>query len=362
MTGAFGSYRTKVALVIAMTLTGGCAPRPAASVVTTPPEQAQLRQKSIQALKRGITYKQAGMVRAQSIEVLQRHLGNDALPWIRNALHDEEAGVRFAAILALGTLKDKVSYTKILDRVADENVGIQIAAYYALHKMGNTSYTARLPEILLNDPDPGNRRNAAFILGLLGERGVVKVLARGMKDKNAGVTDQVVESLAALRNAEAIQQLTFQASSGMGPQRVSAINALAELRDPELAGTFSYKLNEGDFVETKLSAARALGMIGKADGFKLAMTCIAFDSPVTAKNTDPGYVQVRRVRLAAITALGAIGDLRALGALKQELLHSDDPGNQIAAADAILQILGPRVTHFSQQRKAFDQNRNGQRP
>ncbi len=193
-----------------------------------PAEEAALRNRAIEALKRAARYQYAGSVRALGIEVMQRRLGARGLPWIRNGLRDEEPGVQFAALLALGTLRDRQSYSTIRSFIENTDDNLKVAAYYALHRLRYTRDSAHLPEMLLEHPSPDVRRSAALVLGMLDEPKAVKLLARAMKDEDESVQQQALQSMALLGSSEAIQQLTFSASSGMGPQRVSAINTLAE--------------------------------------------------------------------------------------------------------------------------------------
>ncbi len=304
-------------------------------------EKKELVQRAVHAVKQAVRYEHAGSIRAMGIEILQRHLGIDARPWVRLALQDKEPGVRFAALLAAGSSKDSQSEPLIRSLCEDPDPNLQLGAFYALHQLGDTQYAARMPPLLLNHPSPDVRRNTAFILGLIGEPGAVSLLARAMKDADDSVRDQALISMARLRNAEAIQQLTFSANSGDGLRRVQALNALAELDSKPLLKTFHYKLTEGEFIEVRLAAARGLGRLGNAQGFNLAMEALEFNHPDRSVPDDPPREQIMRVRQLAARAVGAIGDERALSALRRCMEDPVDPRIQLAAADAILEIAGP---------------------
>lgn len=315
----------------------GCVTIPAA------PERQEalaLRDRAVEALKRAARYKYAGQVRALGIEVMQARLGEAGLPWIRNALHDEEPGVRFAAMLALGTLRDRVSYERIRSLVDASDDELKVAALYALHRMGDTTRSSELPLLLLNNPSAEVRRSTAMVLGMLGEPKAVKLLARAMKDKDELVRQRALESMALLGNKDAIQQLTFSASSGLGSQRVWAITTLDQLAIGSLEDTFRYKLARGEYLDTRLAAARALGTLKNDAGFRLALASLDFNRPQKGAGRDSRQAQIRRVRQLAANALGAIGDRRALPALARRLNDQNDPWVQIAAADAILEIMG----------------------
>lgn len=302
--------------------------------------EADLRARAIDAVKRAVRYEHDSGMRVLGIEVMQKHLDSDGLPWIRNALYDDEPVVHFAALLALGTLRDNEAIETVRRFADHDDANLRVAAYYALHRMGDINHSAYLPEMLLTHESADVRRSAAMVFGMLGEPQAVKLLARAMKDQDQPVRQEALESMARLGNREAVQQLTFSSSSGMGFQRVSAINTLGELKDPGLQDTFRYKLHEGEYLDTRLAAARALGLLGANEGFATALKALDFDSPQRGIANDPPRAQIRRVRQMAAIALGAIGDRRALPALQRRLNDQTSPWVQVVAADAILEILG----------------------
>jgi HEAT repeat protein len=327
----------RILALCAVTLTCGCVtsgPRPNE---TQPPA---LRDRAIQAVKLSVRYRGAPVVRAMGIEVMQRHLAHEGLPWIRNALQDEDDGVRFAAALALGFLNDKPSRSDLRKIANSKNDTLRVAACFALQRMGDNSRSALLPEFLLDNPSPDVRADAALVLGLLDEPGAVKVLARAMQDLDERVQHKALESMALLRSPEAIQQLTFSASSGAGPLRVPAIMILGDIRDPALENTFKYKFAKGEYIETRLAAARGLALLGDSVGYDLAAKSMSFNSPQRDILQDPPAEQIWRVRQLAAIVLGAIGDKRALPLLERQLNDQSDPRLQLVAADAILEILG----------------------
>ncbi len=331
--------RRRLLTLAGMTLlsVAGCITVPKAP---DPSEARALRDRAVDALKRAIRFEHAGQVRALGIEVMQSRLGEASLPWIRNALHDPEPGVQFAAILGVGTLQDQRSAHRILTVLDSGDENLRVAALYALHRLGDTRRSAELPALLLRAPSVDVRRNVAMVLGLLGESKAVKLLARAMKDEDDVVRQRALESMAMLGSDDAIRQLTFSASSGLGSQRVWAITTLDQLAMPSLEDTFRYKLVKGEYLDTRLAAARALGTLKNQEGLRLALASLEFNRPKPGMTRDSEEAQIRRVRQLAANALGAIGDARALPALERRLMDQADPWVQIAAADAILEIVG----------------------
>ncbi len=111
---------------------------------------------------------------------------------------------------------------------------------------------------------------------------------------------------------------------------------------PELEKTFEYKFADGEYLETRLAAARGLGKLNRDDGLRLALAALRFDRPERGVSSDSPKNQIMRVRQLAAATLAAIGDARALRPLRDQLDHSNDPRVQLAAADAILDILNRR--------------------
>ena len=303
---------------------------------------AALRRRSVDALKAGLGYAANPAVRALSVEALRWCPDEQAMPWVRTALLDDHPAVRFAACVAIGERKDQGGMGGVRQRVGDSDAGVRVAALFALHRLGDESQTQRIPVYLLENPDAAVRRNAAMLLGLMGEKSAVKVLAGAMKDRDPGVRHYALEALARLGNAEAKQELTFMANSGVGADETFAVQALAGSGDPRVEDTLRYKLQAAPHLETKLAAARGLALLGRSDGYQLALTSLTLMRATVHDPEDDPQGQVLRVRLLAAAAVGAMGNTDALPALGGMLEKSSDPRVQIAAAQAILRILDAR--------------------
>ena len=304
-----------------------------------PATMPALRERALECLRSGLRYEHLAIVRVQSIEAIQNTVGADELPRLRLALHDEVPAVRFAAGLALGTLRDKVaepSLRRLLDSAvaSDRLVGI-----FALHRLGDARHTAELASALLEDEDPMVRRNAAMLLGRLGEKGALKLLTRAMRDSDRGLRANLLEAMALLGSKEAIATVYAQVYSGIGEEEAFALMVLGQLKNPLYRDMFVQKLESAMHIETKLAAARALGAIGDDSGFDVAMKGLRFTESSDHGN-DPANNRTFRVRQMGALALGAIGDSRAIAGLGKMMNEEGRPRLQIAASMAILEILG----------------------
>ncbi len=314
----------------------GCATPP--RTLTTPQRQ-ELETRSVDCLKRGLTYEFNPAVRTLAVEAMQEVADEATLPWLRAAVTDVHPGVRFAACVALGVRRDSVSRQAIEARLHDSDRSVRLAAVFAMHRFGDTSRTGELAEALLSDADALVRRNAALLIGLMEEPGAATVLARAMRDRDAGVQNHALESMAVLGVPEARDQLVFLANSGIGSQEVFAINALARLKSPELNDLFRSKVADGIHAETKLAAVRALGLLGNNDGAALARPLVEREQRFPATDPDDNTAdRTLRVRMLAIAALGATGDESDLWMLDRLMQDDADPRLQISAARVILEI------------------------
>jgi HEAT repeat protein len=316
----------------------GCGPDAAGPVLMGEVSPVQLRERAWECLTLGVRYPDLATVRVQSIEALQEVGGPDALPWIRQALHDEVPAVRFAAAMALGTARDKVAEPAIRKLAASGTPTDRVGAAFALHRLGYRQYSAELAHFLSSGKDWEVRRNAALALGRLEDPGAMKLLYRAMRERDLGLRLNTLEALALLGSDEARTTLYAQAYAGLGAEETFAVQALAQTRDPKYKDLFAERMKTSAHQETRLAAARGLGLLGDASGFDLAMRATRFTATKGEKH-DPAPNKTLRVRQLAVHALGAIRDKRALPRL-QELLNTEgEPRLQVAAAKAILEIV-----------------------
>ncbi len=293
-------------------------------------------------LKAAIRYRHNPAVRVAAVEALEAANSSDAAARIRAALLDEHPAVRFAGCVAVGKSKDHLAESALRHCLDDVDPNVQVGALFAMHRFGRTERTGKLASFLLQHDDPAVRRNAAYVLGVIGEPGVIKALARAMKDRDKGVRDQALEAMARIGNADAKQELVFMTEAGIGAEEVFALSALAATRDPAFSETYKYKLAQGTHIETRLAAARGLGLLGLDDGYEIAIRSLRFGGAPQRDSESSREERLLRVRLLAASALGAIGRTDAVGALDQLMNRSNDPRIQVAAAKAIVEIVAAK--------------------
>jgi HEAT repeat protein len=321
----------------------GCAFKP------TPEFISEARQEAETCVERGMVYPFDPAVRTQAMEAASRVLGEQGRLRIREGLKDQHPGVRFAAAMALGKLKDTGALPALRGLLNDPDPSVRIAAYFALEQMGlgNTDYRTAWRDHLRKDENPEVRRNSVLAMGQLKDKATIPLLRSASNDADEGVRMQALEGLALLGEKDAVNRFTFEAFGGVGYKQPFALMTLGQVPDDRVTPTLRARLDSSPYLEAKLAAARGLGAKGYADGLTLAMKSLDWNEPNRNLPEDRPENQIMRVRSMAALALGEIGDPQALDKLKKTMENPEDPRVQLAAATAILMILDRDKLHPS---------------
>lgn len=322
------------ALLLAAALLAGCA-APSTQTPANPPvggaarvSSGDLAARARDELARAAQSTDA-VIRSQAIEATQQDLKTDPPVGVAeverrrilSALNSTDPQERFAAALAAGQVQLRDAYPALLQSADDPNVRVQVAARYALHRLGDTRRSHDL-EDLARDPDASVRGDTALVLGLIPDSSAVKPLAFLLRDSNPAVRLQAAEGLWRHGDDRGLRALIAATINEAADNQMIAVLALAQPRDPRLDSNIALSMGS-PYDEVRLVAARALGMVGNSFGYKEAA------AHVTASDA--------RQRALAALALGAIGKPEAAPLLSQ-LLTDPDPAVRVAAASAALQL------------------------
>lgn len=315
---------TIVTLVAIATVLTGCSPgagRGPATLAVRPPADPLLRAQAMRELQAACASPNA-VVRAHALEALQELAIPDAPALILAAVRDRESVVRFAAAAAAGEMRLAEAREPLLTLVNDNDANVRVAAIFALHRLGDSRFSRTLEQTLV-DPDAGVRANTAMLLGRLGEKSAVRVLVPRLRaESEVRVKLQIAEALWMLGDENGLKMLVAASISRYPDDQMVAFLGLAGPHDQRVAGHIVSGLS-CDYAEVALVAARALGMVGRADGMRLAMKYATAGDP--------------RQRLLAARALGAIGRTDAQQALAG-LLKDKSADVRLSAAAAILAL------------------------
>lgn len=317
-------------IVLLLALTSGCAHR---TVQMTVAEQRELWGRARDLLIRAIQSDDE-FVRANAIEALVDVAPEDGRAYFYTSLDAASPLVRFAACIAIGEIADPASLAAVRPALEDPHPRVRLAAAFAAYRCGEPRHARTLVDALNDHPDESMRADAAFLVGKLGETKAVKRLRfAAQREKSSKVLMHIYAAAAALGDSGARDELLRGALGAEPTARLLALQGLVEAADARSEEALLIRVREeGDYLTTRLVAARALGGIGNTYGYDLALRSL--------KGNEQSEVDTMRVRSAAALALGAIGDPRALPALRRLAERENDPRTQVAACYAICRILG----------------------
>ena len=261
------------------------------------------------------------IVRTQALETLRYSPGPDAERQVIAALADPQPGVRFAAAMMAGELRVAQARPALVRLAEDPDSVVAVAARFGLHKLGDHRLTHDLERFAVSD-DPRVRRNVALVLGLLGERSALKILRVMRVDLDPLVRQQAIEAMWRLGDEDALKALVALTVSGYLDDQIIGLLALAAPGQQRVREHVRALLTT-DYPQVNLVAARAMGMLGSDEGYRIAQD--------GAASRDP------QQRFLGALALGAIGRSDAQDELRK-LLGDAEPNVQLAAASAILQL------------------------
>jgi hypothetical protein len=132
----------------------------------------------------------------RAIQLLGRKDGNDALSF---AMSDRDAGVRAAAARAWRDIYDQTDAAPVVGLLADSDADVRAEAATVVGAMKATSGRAGLEAVVVADPSPVVRRNAAWALGKLGQAASREALVKASADASSLVRMTAKAALAQLR-------------------------------------------------------------------------------------------------------------------------------------------------------------------
>ncbi|HEV2294924.1 MAG TPA: HEAT repeat domain-containing protein [Tepidisphaeraceae bacterium] len=262
------------------------------------------------------------LIRAHAIELMRETSPDDAPPHVLRGLEDPEPVVRFAAALAAGELRLDEAQDRLRQlALEDPDSSVQIAARFALHRLGDTRLSRDL-ERTARSPDPRTRADTAMVLGLLEEPSGLNILRVMRNDPDPAVRLQVAEAMWRLGEEGALEPLVAATLSLYPDDQMMAIAGLAAAGDRRVLGDLKGSLTT-DYEAVNLVAARAMGRLGSDEGYGVALRGV--------KSRD------EKIRMLAALALGAIGRSDSQDELAI-LLRDANPDVRLAVASAILQL------------------------
>lgn len=194
-------------------------------------------------------------------------------------LADRIAGVRTVAASAVGRAQIRPLINRVKALQNDKSDHVRASAIYALIKNGERADQSPLAVMLMSSESPWVSRQAAYVLGELGNRSALPML-RSASASRTNVLEpsqqrafqlQVIEAMVKLGEQDQLPALR----AGLYPSQVDqfdsavlAIQILGELRDREAIGQltsilqYTDKAGQANPPEMRLAAAGALARMG----------------------------------------------------------------------------------------------------
>ena len=286
-----------------------------------------LRPKAIQILRDGL---QDGdyTLRMNSIEVVATTKQKQFMPTVVKLLGDDFFEVRFAAAVGIGDMKYAGGEYSLKRLIKDENPHAQIAAAYALTKLGHSGFSDLIKNAARSQDQP-LRANAALLLGRLKDKRNLNVLYTILNDVDSSYTSkiQAIEAIAMLGDRKIYKaKLWALLISKYADDRIMGIRGMGALNTTDSRNAIITMLQD-DVREVRLCAAEQLARLGNNSGEPEI-----FDY-LNLKKSDIGRSSVANE--LAIMAIGRIGSER-LNAFLPPLLDSKNAKDRLNAAQSVL--------------------------
>lgn len=201
-----------------------------------------------------------------------------ALPMAQLALGDENAGVRFAALVTIGKLQLRGLGPAALELANDDNDSVRGAAVFAAQRCGEDVPPRQLSYLaqMLGSQDIATRGNAAMLLGMLAEPSAIPMLQEMARTPmpRADAADRIwlhlqfAEAILKLdlNNETMLDILRSSVYSNIDDVRVLALRIVGEVGDRGMTRWMEALVDGEEPVQIRIAAARSLAQMGNASG------------------------------------------------------------------------------------------------
>jgi HEAT repeat protein len=298
-------------------------------------------------------------IRVQAAQMLAELGDERALEPLIAALNTPDTPLRFHLVISLGKLGDRRAVEPLLTLLTDETPSVRHHALLALGALGDK----RIVPVLLDalQRDASLLHGTVIALGELGDPRGVEVALAALSDANESIRFGAARSLGAMGDPQAAAPLIAALADPSQSVREAAVRSLAALGDHQAIPPLIDALKQNSLLASE--AAAALGVLGGPRAVDAllgavsdpqlwgwgawgpacrALRALGVPAPAvlfTTLNEAPSYK-----RRQSITALGLIGDLRALEPLIAILTNSEeDEQVREAAATALATLKDERA-------------------
>ncbi len=321
-----------VLILLSMVLQAGCVEEQSLTkpaVEQSKVDVSRLQSKALKIVREALT-DESGVIRSHAIEVIVTTQRRELMPQVLKLLSDEQVHVRFAAAVAVGDMEYTPGEYMVKPLLEDPNPNpnVEIAAAYAMARLGRPEYAERIRAMALSE-DQTVRANAALLLGKLGDKANLPLLYNVLRSPDSAdkVKFQVVESVARLGDEQIYKnKLWALLISKYADDRVMGIRGMGLLNTTDSKNAIMTMLQD-EVLEIRLCAAEQLARMGELAG----------ESEVTGyfKSQHPDINQASVANIFATMALGRMA-VAPGGKYLPRLLQSRSKVIRVYAAQSML--------------------------
>ena len=347
----------RVVGVVALLLVASCKSAPPAKPVVAPPPPPP------PARVVPVDTKVAWMIRLEHQRLLRDNGAAasdeggrfDSAPDLEVLARDKDPALRRRALLSIGRVGDAAALPALVKALSDPEESVRASAAFSIGILGAPGSSAPLVD-MLKDPSPVIRGRVAEALGLLGDGATAGAVATAFSDCGAhlapiasddeGTVAPDVEAcrlalfaLVRLRQYEALARVALDPQGApvsrwwpvaYALQRIGdarAIGALSSLATTPGVYTPSFALRGLAALRDGRAVDPAIAIAGRKDAdVRVRVAAVRALGELRAANAVPALLKVlddaaspRNLVLEIVTALGAIGDRRALDPILDRL-------------------------------------------
>ncbi|MFW6065900.1 MAG: HEAT repeat domain-containing protein [Planctomycetota bacterium] len=297
------------------------------------------------------------VIRAHAMEALAELPEQDAGHVFMEGLEADAPLVRFSAAMAIGDTGYEPAKEQLREMAeqSEPDKRVLAAIVYALHTLGEDSYTSMLGPLLF-DREPEVRANAALAMGKIGEPSAIEPLRKILRDeREISVQMEIVEAMAALGDERSRRLLESYTKTQFMDDRLRGIQAMARVKPQRAPEVFANLTSSRQPPPVRVAAIGGLARVGDMTEDSASLVsreayeyCVrAAQQPrdvLIEAGADPeeiGDMDIKRLQRLAARSLGWIDNPAGVDVLFP-LLKSSDGSVRVAAAMGILRLLEGR--------------------
>ncbi len=177
-------------------------------------------------------------------------------------LKSDSDSVRIAATEALGKVGTVRAIKELFELFTLDDHVLHNAVRNALREL-SSKYREEIKKYsieLISSPNESQRKNAIYVLGFTGDRGVLELINLGLKDAIPEVRQVSAEALGMLGLQDSVDLLSYALTDEDYRVRLSAIKSLSSIKTPKIIDSLKIALQD-EHVWVRVSAVKALSKL-----------------------------------------------------------------------------------------------------